>query len=81
VRVAAQQKDHQVASEPVTRYLELLMSALGSGKAHLAGADGNAARRRDRGGVRLVETRRRCTLGIPRHTHRLDHTGGSVPHP
>jgi hypothetical protein len=41
VHVAAQQKDHQTASEPVTRYLELIMSALGSGRAHLAGADGN----------------------------------------
>jgi hypothetical protein len=40
VHVAAQQKDHQTASEPVTRYLDLIMSALGSGRAHLAGADG-----------------------------------------
>jgi hypothetical protein len=38
---AEQQLDHQAASEPATRYLELLMSAIASGKAHVAGADGN----------------------------------------
>lgn len=39
-QTAEQQLDHQAASEPATRYLELLMSAIASGKAHLAGIDG-----------------------------------------
>jgi len=39
-KAAEAQVDHQVASEPATRYLELLMSAIASGKAHLAGLDG-----------------------------------------
>ena len=40
-RAAESQLDHQQSSEPATRYLELLMSAIASGKAHLAGLDGN----------------------------------------
>jgi hypothetical protein len=40
-RTAEQQLDHQSSSEPATRYLELLMSAIASGNAHLAGLDGN----------------------------------------
>ena len=39
-KAASAQEEHQVGSEPVAVFLELLSSALGSGRAHLAGADG-----------------------------------------
>jgi hypothetical protein len=38
---AASQAKHQAASDPVLRFLELLNSALTSGRAHIAGEDGN----------------------------------------
>ena len=41
LRVAAQQGQHQAASEPVQRYLELLQSALASGEAHAASPNGD----------------------------------------
>jgi len=36
------QADHQAANEPARRFIELLMSAIASGHAHLADRDGNA---------------------------------------
>jgi hypothetical protein len=41
-QAAAAQAQHQAASEPTARFLELLGSALGSGKAHVADPVGNA---------------------------------------
>jgi hypothetical protein len=41
-KAAQQQLEHQAGSEPVARYLELITSALGSGRAHLADADGRS---------------------------------------
>ncbi len=41
-QAAAAQAQHQAASEPTARFLELLGSALGSGKAHVADPSGNA---------------------------------------
>lgn len=41
-QAAAAQARHQAASEPTARFLELLSSALGSGKAHVADPSGNA---------------------------------------
>lgn len=38
---AQTQEQHQVASDPVERYLELIKAALASGDAHVAGPDGN----------------------------------------
>ena len=37
---AAGQHEHQSASDPATRFIELLASAIGSGRAHVAGEDG-----------------------------------------
>jgi len=41
-QAAAAQAQHQAASEPTARFLELLGSALGSGKAHVAAPNGTA---------------------------------------
>lgn len=41
-QAAAAQAQHQAASEPTARFLELLGSALGSGKAHVADPNGTA---------------------------------------
>ncbi|HEY8598325.1 MAG TPA: DUF3854 domain-containing protein, partial [Thermomicrobiales bacterium] len=41
-QAADAQARHQTASEPTARFLELLTSALGSGKAHVAAANGGA---------------------------------------
>ncbi len=41
-QAADAQARHQTASEPTARFLELLTSALGSGKAHVADPKGNA---------------------------------------
>jgi hypothetical protein len=38
---AGGQADHQAASEPGKRFLELLAAAIGSGRAHIAGEDGD----------------------------------------
>jgi hypothetical protein len=40
-RAASTQSYHQRGTEPAQRFLELLASAIGSGRAHLAGPDGN----------------------------------------
>jgi hypothetical protein len=40
-KAAAAQAKHQAASDPVWRFLELLNSAIASGRAHVAGDDGN----------------------------------------
>lgn len=40
--VAAEQAQHQAASEPTGQFLELLRSAVASGRAHVAGAEGAA---------------------------------------
>jgi hypothetical protein len=40
-QAAASQAKHQAASDPVRRFLELLNSAISSGRAHIAGDDGN----------------------------------------
>jgi hypothetical protein len=40
LEVAKAQQVHQIAADPVTRFLELLASSLGSGRAHVAGTDG-----------------------------------------
>lgn len=40
-RAASAQSSHQRGTEPAQRFLELLASAIGSGRAHLAGPDGN----------------------------------------
>jgi hypothetical protein len=39
-RVSASQAQHHAAADPVNRFLELLASAIASGHAHVAGADG-----------------------------------------
>jgi len=36
------QADHQAAADPCQRFIDLLLSAISSGQAHLAGPDGNA---------------------------------------
>jgi hypothetical protein len=41
VDAAAKQEGHQAASEPAARFLELLSAAVASGRAHVAGTDGN----------------------------------------
>lgn len=41
VQAGRNQATHQIASEPATRFMELLKSALGSGHAHLAAKDGS----------------------------------------
>ena len=41
-RVAEDQTAHQVDSDPVSQFLTLLSSAIGSGAAHVADSDGNA---------------------------------------
>jgi hypothetical protein len=41
IEAAARQADHQSASEPTRRFIELLTSAVASGHAHLADRDGN----------------------------------------
>jgi hypothetical protein len=41
-QAAAAQAQHQAASEPTARFVELLTSALSSGKAHVAAPNGNA---------------------------------------
>ena len=38
---AGSQAEHQAASDPATRFLELLAAAIGSGRAHVAGEDGD----------------------------------------
>ena len=47
IQTADRQGDLQAASEPTTRYLELLSSAIASGKAHLAAPKGEAPSRTD----------------------------------
>ena len=46
-QAAAVQAQHQAASEPASRFVELLGAALASGQAHVAAADGNAPERPD----------------------------------
>jgi hypothetical protein len=53
-KAAHAQARHQAASEPAARFLELLGSAIGSGRAHLADVDGAAPERPRRWGWRLV---------------------------
>jgi hypothetical protein len=40
-QAAAGQDDHQAASDPAARFLELLAAAIGAGRAHVAGEDGD----------------------------------------
>ena len=54
-KAASAQGEHQVDSDPVARFLELLSSALGSGRAHLADADGGAPYEPKAWGWREVE--------------------------
>lgn len=52
---AGAQARHQAASEPAARFLALLGSALGSGRAHVADVDGAAPEQARRWGWRLVD--------------------------
>ena len=54
-KAAGAQARHQAASEPAARFLELLGSALGSGRAHVADVDGAAPEQPRRWGWRMAE--------------------------
>jgi hypothetical protein len=54
-KAAHAQARHQAASEPAARFLELLGSAIGSGRAHVADADGTPPEQSRRWGWRLVK--------------------------
>lgn len=51
----AQQAQHQMATEPTRRFLELLVGALASGRAHVAGSDGQVPSLPEAWGWRLVK--------------------------
>jgi Domain of unknown function (DUF927) len=53
--VAAAQQEHQAASDPVRRFLELLGAAISSGRAHLSDSNGDAPEQATAWGWREVE--------------------------
>jgi hypothetical protein len=52
---AAAQQEHQMASDPVRRFLELLGAAISSGRAHLSDSNGNRPKQATAWGWRDVE--------------------------
>lgn len=63
-QAGSQQADHQAANEPARRFIELLLSAIASGRAHLADCDGKAPNNAGAWGWRSLSTG----------------TGGEYPH-
>jgi hypothetical protein len=53
---AAAQKEHQMGSDPVRRFLELLGAAISSGRAHLSNSNGDQPKQATAWGWREVET-------------------------
>jgi hypothetical protein len=53
---AAAQKEHQMGSDPVRRFLELLGAAISSGRAHLSNSNGDQPKHATAWGWREVET-------------------------
>ncbi len=51
---AAAQRQHQAAGEPTRRFRELLSAAVASGRAHLAGPDGDEPASPEAWGWRLA---------------------------
>ncbi len=52
---ASAQQEHQASSDPVHRFLELLVAAISSGRAHLSGGDGDRPKQATAWGWREVE--------------------------